>query len=167
MTTFQIREIETIIDIAWEGFTVSIWATDEYDCSGKRVWYYREKALNFGRTTSRSEAVAIGKLRLEADILETNESYAPHSEDFLRSIKDPFVGPVSRTLLIAAAGREVRIRMETDDYQSDWRLTSAPFRNRRVKSRRQVISLAKRHLLKEIVLLAARSFEHPEDDLPF
>ena len=174
MTTFQIREVETIIAIVWEGFSVNVWATADYDSSGKRVWYYHERALNFGSTTSRSVAVEIGKKELEDMILAANERYAPHPEHFLRSIKDPFVGPVSRTLLVTAAGREMRIRMKTDDYQAEWECICPAFRTRRVRSRRQVISLAKRYLQKEIAMFGVRTVgttgsgnEMFDDDIPF
>jgi hypothetical protein len=77
MESITFREVETVVRIAWEGFEVQVWATDERDPSGNRIWYYRENALNFGCTTSREQAVEAGSRKLQEWILAVNKPYAP------------------------------------------------------------------------------------------
>lgn len=35
MESFTVREVETGLRIAWEGFEVQVWATEEHDSRGK------------------------------------------------------------------------------------------------------------------------------------
>lgn len=175
MTTFHIREVETIIAIVWEGFSVHVWALDEYDSFRNRFWYLHENALKFRGTGSRAEAIAIGKKHLEEMILDANRPFSPHSAEFLNSIKEPFVGPVSRTLLVTAEGWEIRIRMETDDYCSHrWTTRATAFDVRNVRSRRHAISRAKRYLVNQIRCYGPKTkaapygaYELTDVDMPF
>jgi hypothetical protein len=150
MDSFTVREIETVVRIAWEGFEVQVWATEEHDAHGNRIWYYRENALNFGRTTSREQAVEVGSRKLQESILAENKPYAPLSEEFLESIKVPFVEEVHTIIKVSCGHHEVRIITVDDPYvpfeRRAWKFKDAHLRMGRVHSQQAAVARAKRYL---------------------
>jgi hypothetical protein len=82
----------------------------------KRIWYYRENALNFGHATSREEAIEAGSLKLQERILPVNKHYAPLSEALLESIEDPFIDEVHAIIKVSRGPYDVRVIAVDEPY---------------------------------------------------
>jgi hypothetical protein len=114
MNRFIVKEIETTILIAWEGFSVPVWATDEHDWRGRRVWYCEADGLTYSRLTSREQAVQCGADRLRKEILAVYREFEPHSQEFLDSLNDPYVEEVVTVIHVSRGDLEVQIVASKD-----------------------------------------------------
>jgi hypothetical protein len=156
MDKLLVKEVETIIRIAWEGFDVHVWATDERDSEDNRLWYWHEDGLKFGRSTSKDWAIERGTWRLQQEILAANEAYKPHSQAFLDSIKDPFVEEVTTTIQVLCPELDEKIVAvgEPEDFSGrrSWKFRGQHGRLGCARSRTEAVKRAKRYLRRQLLI---------------